>query len=244
MGSGRTRPHGRRGISAGLTLGIVGIGHVGSLVERYASAWGFRVLRSDPPRETAEKLGPADGYVPLDELAAHSDIVTFHVPLHAEGPHPTVHLAGERFFFRLKPGATLFNSSRGGVVDEEQLKRAMQATGARAASIRGRTNRPSTAGCWMRPCRPHRTSQATPNRARPTLRRPSWPLRPNTSASRRKDGTPTGVTQVGRRPISWAEMRATITDYFDIDGQSRTLKAAPEQFETLREEYIFRQEYF
>lgn len=55
---------------------------------------------------------------------------------------------------------------------------------------------------------------------------------------------PTGVTQVGRRPISWAEMRATITDYFDIDGQSRTLKAAPEQFETLREEYIFRQEYF
>lgn len=82
----------------GLTLGIVGIGHVGSLVERYASAWGFRVLRSDPPRETAEKLGPADGYVPLDELAAYSDIVTFHVPLHAEGPHPTVHLAGERFF--------------------------------------------------------------------------------------------------------------------------------------------------
>ena len=38
---------------AGLTLGIVGIGHVGSLVEQYASAWGFRVLRSDPPRETS-----------------------------------------------------------------------------------------------------------------------------------------------------------------------------------------------
>ena len=55
---------------------------------------------------------------------------------------------------------------------------------------------------------------------------------------------PTGETQVGRKPISSAEMRANITDYFDIDGQSRPLKAATEQIETLREEYIFRQEYF
>lgn len=229
---------------AGLTLGIVGIGHVGSLVERYASAWGFRVLRSDPPRETAEKLGPADGYVPLDELAAHSDIVTFHVPLHAEGLHPTVHLAGERFFSALKPGATLFNSSRGGVVDEEQLKRAM-ASDRCACRIDTWENEPAIDRRLL-----DAALSATPHIAGYSEQGKANASAAVVAAAAKHFGLPpegwypTGVTQVGRRPISWAEMRATITDYFDIDGQSRTLKAAPEQFETLREEYIFRQEYF
>ena len=228
----------------GLTLGIVGIGHVGSLVERYASAWGFRVLRSDPPRETAEKLGPADGYVPLDELAAHSDIVTFHVPLHAEGPHPTVHLADERFFSALKPGATLFNSSRGGVVDEEQLKRAM-ASDRCACRIDTWENEPAIDRRLL-----DAALSATPHIAGYSEQGKANASAAVVAAAAKHFGLPpegwypTGVTQVGRKPISWAEMRATITDYFDIDGQSRTLKAAPEQFETLREEYIFRQEYF
>ena len=227
-----------------MTLGIVGIGHVGSLVEQYASAWGFRVLRSDPPRETAEKLGPADGYVPLDELAAHSDIVTFHVPLHAEGPHPTVHLAGERFFSALKPGATLFNSSRGGVVDEEQLKRAM-ASDRCACRIDTWENEPAIDRRLL-----DAALSATPHIAGYSEQGKANASAAVVAAAAKHFGLPpegwypTGVTQVGRRPISWAEMRATITDYFDIDGQSRTLKAAPEQFETLREKYIFRQEYF
>ena len=50
--------------------------------------------------------------------------------------------------------------------------------------------------------------------------------------------------RIARRPIGWAEMRATVTARFDIERQSQALKTAPERFEAFREEYEFRQEYF
>ena len=106
----------RKGISlAGKTLGVIGVGHVGSRVADLAEQLGFRVLRNDPPREALEKREP--GYFcPLPQLLQESDIVTIHIPLEYN-----LNFAGERFFAALKPGAMFFNASRGEVVVEEAL---------------------------------------------------------------------------------------------------------------------------
>ena len=100
---------------AGRTLGVVGVGHVGSLVKEYAETWGFRVLCCDPPREERERCG----FRPLEEVAREADILTFHTPLDAS----TRHMAGSRLFGRMKSGAVLINSSRGEVVDGKALLR-------------------------------------------------------------------------------------------------------------------------
>lgn len=105
------------------TLGIIGVGNVGSKVARAASVLGYKVLLNDPPRE--EKEG-APGFTKLDTLLAESDIVTVHVPLSDNGPHPTRHLAGGDFFVSMKQGAVFINTSRGEVVDESALKGAMR----------------------------------------------------------------------------------------------------------------------
>ena len=101
-----------------LTLGIVGVGQVGSRIARRAEALGMRVLLNDPPR--AEREG-SDGFTELDELLAGSDIVTLHTPLEREGGHPTYHLADAGFFERIKPGALLVNAARGGIIDSDAL---------------------------------------------------------------------------------------------------------------------------
>lgn len=101
----------------GATLGIVGVGNVGSIVEKNALELGFRVLRCDPPRAEAE--GP-EGFVPLEDLLRESDIVTMHVPLDAT----TRGMAGEDFFALMKTGAFFINAARGEIVDEQALLRA------------------------------------------------------------------------------------------------------------------------
>ena len=98
----------------GTTLGVIGVGHVGSLVAEVGRRAGMRVLLSDPPREAAE--GSA-GFTPLPALLAASDVVTLHIPLWPENRD----FADEAFFAAMKPGATFINASRGEVVDEDAL---------------------------------------------------------------------------------------------------------------------------
>ncbi len=107
-----------------LTLGIIGVGHVGSKVEQAAKALGMHVLLNDPPR--ADREG-GEAFISLEQLLKESDIVTCHTPLTKEPPYPTWHLASDDFFNRMKNGAVFINSSRGAVVDSEALKRAISA---------------------------------------------------------------------------------------------------------------------
>ena len=98
----------------GLCIGIVGVGHVGSLVAKMAERKGFRVLLNDPPKGIGNSL---------DEIAKNSDIVTFHVPFTRHGDFPTYHLCDEAFLNNCKPDALIINAARGGVVDEQALLR-------------------------------------------------------------------------------------------------------------------------
>lgn len=103
---------------SGKTIGIVGVGNVGKLVVQKAQALGLRVLQNDPPRLSAEK-NPV--FLPLAQVLAEADILSLHTPLIKSGSYPTWHLAGERFFEQLKPGALLLNTARGAVMDSDQF---------------------------------------------------------------------------------------------------------------------------
>lgn len=101
-------------------LGIIGYGHVGSIVAKWARELGIRVLISDDPRKES---GFSDvDYLDIEEVLRNSDAVTLHVPLTKSGSYPTYKMIGERQLLMMKPGAMIVNSSRGGVVDEKALK--------------------------------------------------------------------------------------------------------------------------
>lgn len=105
-----------------LTIGIVGVGNVGSKVAEVCRKLDMRVLLNDLPRE--EKEGSAT-FVPLETIAKECDIITFHVPLYKEGKYKTFHLAVETFFRSLKRKPVIMNTSRGEVIETQALRGAI-----------------------------------------------------------------------------------------------------------------------
>ncbi|MCD6596398.1 MAG: 4-phosphoerythronate dehydrogenase [Bacteroidales bacterium] len=105
------------------TLGIVGVGNVGSKVAQMAEVLGFKVLLNDPLRERKEGKG---AFVSLEEIKETANIITFHVPLNKEGLDRTLEMVNTDFFNSLKKTPILINSSRGPVVDGEAFKKAIQ----------------------------------------------------------------------------------------------------------------------
>jgi len=106
-----------------MTLGVVGVGNVGSKVAQLGRALGMNVLLNDPPRERIEG---SDAFVSLDDLLEKSDIVTIHVPLIKEGRDATYHLFDAWRFAVMHRDCILINSSRGPVVDNQALKVALK----------------------------------------------------------------------------------------------------------------------
>lgn len=118
---GNWMKHRALGMRSPLTLGIVGVGHVGSIVARWARELGYRVLLNDPPRAAAEG---SKGFVSLDEIKAKSDIITFHTPLTPMGrPWATVHLCNKQFLTAIPNCKLLINAARGPICDNEALAR-------------------------------------------------------------------------------------------------------------------------
>lgn len=105
-----------------MTMGVVGVGNVGSKVAAVAQALGMRVLLNDLPRE--EKEG-STGFTSLDVMTQECDVISFHVPLYKEGTYKTYHLADEDFFRSLKRKPILLNTSRGEVIDTGALSQAL-----------------------------------------------------------------------------------------------------------------------
>lgn len=106
----------------GKVLGIIGLGRVGKAVCQRARGFGIEVIASDvqPDDAFAETWGVE--FVVLDDLLARSDFVSIHVPLSAS----TRAFLGEAELARMKPGAYLINTARGGLVDEDALVEALR----------------------------------------------------------------------------------------------------------------------
>lgn len=100
-------------VNCQLSIGIVGVGHVGTLVAKMAESHGMQVILNDPPRG-------------LNNDVTTCDVITFHTPLTRDGQYPTYHLCDQSFLARCKPDALIINAARGGVVDEQALLRSTQ----------------------------------------------------------------------------------------------------------------------
>ncbi len=107
-----------------LTMGVVGVGNVGSKIARLCTLLGMKVLLNDPPRERAEG---STNFVSIKQIMEQSDIISLHVPLNMKGEDATFHLADELFFSTLNRKPILINSCRGEVVKTNAVKDAIKA---------------------------------------------------------------------------------------------------------------------
>ncbi len=226
------------------TLGVVGVGHVGSLVAEYGKAWGFRVLCSDPPRERAEGLGASDGYVPLERLLEESDIVTLHTPLLREGEHPTYHLADNDFLAKMHSGATLLNASRGEVADTEALLAHSERLTLCLDVWEGEPDNinlgllevaeiatPHIAGYSL---------QGKANASAIVLRS----LARRLGIGELEEWYPEGIRPSTPQPISWEEMCSRIDDHCHLLDETARMKRHPHDLEDRRNTYPLREEFF
>ena len=96
------------------TLGIIGVGNVGSRLDFKAKQLGIKTLLNDPPRQEIEGK---KGFFDLNK-ALSADIVTFHTPLTISGSYPTHNLLGSHNFDLITEDTIVINAARGGVIDE------------------------------------------------------------------------------------------------------------------------------
>ena len=220
-----------------LTLGIVGVGHVGSIVERFARECGFNVLLCDPPRAEAEG---AESFVDIHTIAAKADIITFHTPLTRNGAHATYHMCNHELLASLRRCRLLINSARGAVVDNAHLVQYLQAHPAMSVAI----------DCW----------EGEPNIS-PELLDKAFVATPHIagySAEGKKRGTAMVIEQINRH-FGWnivpqavdactptrgasSVTLSRITHSYNPLTDTHALKSAPHTFEALRNHYPLRHE--
>jgi lactate dehydrogenase-like 2-hydroxyacid dehydrogenase len=116
---------------AGATLGIVGMGQIGTAVAKRAKAFGMRIVYSSPSPKPEVEADLAATRLPLEELLGESDFVSLHVPL----TEKTFHLIDEQTLALMKPSAILINVARGSVVDGNALYLSLRENKIRAAGL-------------------------------------------------------------------------------------------------------------
>jgi D-3-phosphoglycerate dehydrogenase len=125
----------------GKTLGVIGLGRVGTLVAHRLHAFGMRIVAYDP-YVSHERAAQMDiDLLPLDEVLARADFVTIHLPKTAE----TVGLLGAQRLALMRPGARLVNTARGGIVDEAALAKAVESGHLAGAALDVFEEEPTTA---------------------------------------------------------------------------------------------------
>ena len=226
----------------GKTLGVIGVGHVGTIVADYAEALGMKVLRNDPPRQAAGEKG----FSSLDEVLSVSDIVTLHVPLEYDGLFPTFHMAGESFFARLKKGAFFFNASRGEAAETAALKKALREGRLSGAALDVWENEPDIDRELLEMCHigtMHIAGYSADGKAN------------GTAASVRAVAAALGIPELAgwspekmpeppqEKEFRFTSVKEALLHTYDPRGDSARLKAAPEQFEELRGSYPVRREF-
>lgn len=123
----------------GKTLGIVGLGRIGSMVARRAKGYNMTVLynKHEPDPAVEQELGVK--FASLDELLSGSDFVSIHVPLNES----TRHMFNKETFSKIKKGAYLINTARGPIVDERDLVEALKSGNLRGAALDVFDNEPN-----------------------------------------------------------------------------------------------------
>lgn len=223
----------------GATIGVVGVGHVGSKVATMASKLGMRVLLNDPPR--ADK--GEEGFVDLQTIARECDVITFHTPLNREGVYRTFHLADEAFFNQLERSPYIINSSRGEVVETQALLRALEKGQVKEAVIDTWENEPDIDLTLLQEAfiaTPHIAGYSADGKANAT--------RMSLEALCRFFGIEANFKIVPpslSEDMVWSEDKETAyLQLYNPMRDSEWLKAEPEKFEWFRGNYPLRRELF
>ncbi len=195
------------------TIGVVGVGHVGSLVAKMAERKGLKVLLNDPPKGIG---------ISLDEIAKNCDIITFHVPL----VYPTRHLCDETFLSHCKPDALIINAARGGVVDEQALLH---------------SGLPFILDTWEN--EPNLNKEVLQSAFRASMHIAGYSVQGKRNATRMCLNSIANLFQLPPIDISaypYEGKTAEPNNPHWLEDITRQLKAQPEQFETLRKNYYLR----
>ena len=217
----------------GLTLGIVGVGHIGSIVARWGRALGFTVLLNDPPRESRE--GSFHGiFSPLEELQHRCDIITFHTPITRDGQWPTWHLCDQAFLDGLVHCRLILDAARGAIADNAALLGWQGDVGLDCWE-----NEPNISRDLLKKCivaTPHIAGYSSEGKQRGTAMMLSalndfygWDIPVPVIAA-----PAAGATDV---------VLADIAASYDILADTDALRADPAAFESLRNHYHYRNEY-
>ena len=226
----------------GLTVGIVGVGHVGRIVDAWCRGLGMNTLLCDPPRALAE--GP-EGFCGLDEVCRRADIITFHTPhTRAPQPFPSHHLADEAFFNALCRRPVIINAARGPVVDNLALLAAMDAGKVGDCVI----------DCWegepsINPVLLERATIATPHIAGYSLQGKQRATQGVVNALFRHFGSDRRIDLGVSDALSAIPAKEAITASYDptldmavMRREMASASMSPRMFEHLRDAYPLRQE--
>ncbi|MBN2699176.1 MAG: 4-phosphoerythronate dehydrogenase [Bacteroidales bacterium] len=231
-----------------MTLGVIGVGNVGTKVCGAAQVLGMKVLMNDPPRERLEGKG---AFVHLTELLAHSDIVTLHVPLNRSGADRTLHLVDHLFIDRMKDGAVLINTSRGEVADTESVRQGMLRGKLSDVILDVFENEPLIdAGLpgLLTLATPHVAGYSADGKANGTMMAvqsvsrffnlgiDDW--RPRDVPAPAQPMLSPGTSGADLYPLLWEIYRQT----YDISEDDERLRENPHRFDELREQYPLRRE--
>ena len=219
---------------SGRTLGVVGVGHVGSIVARWARQAGMEVLECDPPRQKAE----GGDFTDLATVAARADAITFHVPMTHEGEDATWHLADERFFSLLQKKPLIINTARGAVIDNKALLKALDSGLVGKAAIDCWEGEPEISLELL-----HKAFVATPHIAGYTRSGKARASQIALEAICRHFGL-SGLS-IDEPGAPYAPDNLTtqeIAESYDPIADSEPLRRDPGAFETLRNTYVLRPE--
>lgn len=217
------------------TIGIVGVGHVGGIVDAWARSMGMNVMRCDPPRQRSGEPGP---WYSLAQIARRADIITFHTPLTREGEDATYHIANERFFNSLERMPIVINASRGPVVDSEALKDAIRRGVMRAVVIDTWEGEPRIDTSLMEQvdiATPHIAGYSREGKIRATRMVLD-------SLSSALDLPHIEMNVPEPAPVPAAVRFGQVVDSYDIMADDALLRSRPGEFEHLRDGYNLRPE--
>jgi erythronate-4-phosphate dehydrogenase len=231
------------------TLGIIGVGNVGSKVEKFARAIGMKVLLNDPPRERKEGKNSFDS---LGTVISGSDIITLHVPLNITGEDATWHMFDKNILASVKQGAYVFNSSRGEVIDTSSLKEAIASGRLAGAVIDVWENEPEIDLELMRQAlvsTPHIAGYSTDGKANGTAMVVNslcnfFHLPPDNWYPENVPDPRIPVFSIDCTGKSEQDViREAVVHTYSIDDDSLRLRNSPSDFEKLRGDYPLRREF-
>lgn len=213
------------------TIGIIGVGHVGAIVERWARRMGMEVLVNDPPRQAAEG---GDNWSTLDEIAERADIITVHTPLDAT----TRHLLDDAYISTFRRSPIVINAARGPVADTDALIRGIDSGKIHHLVVDCWENEPDISHELLR-----RATIATPHIAGYSLEGKIRAARMVLDEFSRTFSLPhIEMPQSAPAGAALKVSPAAIMRSYHPEDDTARLKAAPETFETLRNTYALRHE--